>query len=395
MKAKRLLLLTLLLVAAIATGYWVGTQRDTPPLAEPALLPTGASAEAWLAQTVPDRVPPTTLSADERNSVQVYSEASPAVVNVTTRTVEMDFFQGAMPVEGTGSGFIVNRDGTIVTNYHVVANAQQIQITFADRSSFPARVVGVDPVSDLAVLRITPGQRKLPALTLGDSSRLQVGQKVMAIGNPFGFQGTLTTGVISALERTISTQTGALLDEAIQTDTAINRGNSGGPLLDSQGRVIGVNTLIFSPQGGGSIGIGFATPVNTVKFVLEDLVRHGRVRRPWVGVSAQDVWPELAELLELPVQEGLMVAEVFKGGPADRAGLRGGSRSVVVGRYRFLVGGDIIAAIDGQPMSSMLALNRLIYRKRPGDEVEITYYRGSEKRTIKVTLEERPQQVRR
>jgi len=395
MKATRLLLLTLLLVAAVVAGYWVGTQRDTPPLAQPTLLPTGASAEAWLAQTVPDRAPPTALSPDERNSVQVYSEASPAVVNVTTRTVEMDFFQGAMPVEGTGSGFIVNRDGTIVTNHHVVANAQQIQITLADRSSFPARVVGIDPISDLAVLRINPGQRKLPVLALGDSSSLQVGQKVMAIGNPFGFQGTLTTGVISALERTISTQTGALLDEAIQTDTAINRGNSGGPLLDSQGRVIGVNTLIFSPQGGGSIGIGFATPVNTVKFVLEDMVRYGRVRRPWVGVSAQDVWPELAELLELPVQEGLMVAEVLKGGPADRAGLRGGSRAVTVGRYRFQVGGDIITAIDGQPMSSMLNLNRLIYRKRPGDEVEITFYRGREKRTVKVTLEERPQQVRR
>ncbi|MGH9804667.1 MAG: S1C family serine protease [Candidatus Acidiferrales bacterium] len=395
MRGRKILLLSLLLVASIATGYWVGTQRDTPPLAEPALLPTGVSAEAWLAQTVPARVSPTALSADERNNVEVYSEASPAVVNVTTRTIEMDFFQGAVPVEGTGSGFIVNRDGTIITNYHVVANAQQVQITLSDRSSFPARVVGVDPISDLAVLRINPGQRKLPVLALGDSSRLQVGQKVLAIGNPFGFQGTLTTGVISALERTISTQSGALLDEAIQTDTAINRGNSGGPLLDSQGRVIGVNTLIFSPQGGGSIGIGFATPVNTVKFVLEDLVRHGRVRRPWVGVSAHDVWPELAELLELPVKEGLMVAEVFKGGPADRAGLRGGTRSVVVGRYRFLVGGDIITAIDGQPMTSMLSLNRLIYRKRPGDEVEITYYRGREKRSVKVALQERPQQVHR
>ena len=395
MKGRKVLLLSLLLVAAVVAGYWAGTQRDTPPLAEPSLLPAGARAEAWLAQTVPAKTAPTALSTDERNNVEVYAEASPAVVNITTRTVEMDFFYGAMPVEGSGSGFIVNRDGTIVTNYHVVANAEQVQVTLADRSSFAARVVGVDPVSDLAVVRINPGQRKLPVLTLGDSSRLQVGQKVLAIGNPFGFQGTLTAGVISALERTIRTETGALLDEAIQTDTAINRGNSGGPLLDSQGRVIGVNTLIFSPQGGGSIGIGFAIPVNTVKSVLEDLVRHGRVRRPWVGVSAHDVWPELAELLELPVKQGLMVAEVFEGGPAARAGLRGGTRSVIVGRYRFLVGGDIITAIDGQSINSMLDLNRLIYRKRPGDAVEITYYRGRDKRNVKVTLQERPQEPRR
>jgi S1-C subfamily serine protease len=298
-------------------------------------------------------------------------------------------------VEGSGSGFIVNSDGTIVTNYHVVADAQQVQVTLADRSSFAARVVGTDPVSDLAVLRINPGRRKLPVLPLGDSSRLQVGQKVLAIGNPFGFQGTLTAGVISALERTIRTGSGALLDEAIQTDTAINRGNSGGPLLDSQGRVIGVNTLIFSPQGGGSIGIGFAIPVNTVKYVLEDMVRYGRVRRPWVGVSAQEVWPELAELLNLPVKQGLLVAEVFDGGPAERAGLRGGTRSVIVGRYRFLVGGDIITAIDAQPMSSILDLNRLIYRKRPGDQAEITFYRGNQKRSVKVTLQERPPDLRR
>jgi S1-C subfamily serine protease len=395
MNRRRIPLLTLLFGAALLAGYWAGTQRHAPPLAEPGLLPTGASAEAWLAQTVPARVAPAALSPDERNNVQVYSEASPAVANVTTRTVEMDFFYGAVPVEGSGSGFIVNSDGTIVTNYHVVADAQQVQVTLADRSSFAARVVGTDPVSDLAVLRINPGRRKLPVLPLGDSSRLQVGQKVLAIGNPFGFQGTLTAGVISALERTIRTGSGALLDEAIQTDTAINRGNSGGPLLDSQGRVIGVNTLIFSPQGGGSIGIGFAIPVNTVKYVLEDMVRYGRVRRPWVGVSAQEVWPELAELLNLPVKQGLLVAEVFDGGPAERAGLRGGTRSVIVGRYRFLVGGDIITAIDAQPMSSILDLNRLIYRKRPGDQAEITFYRGNQKRSVKVTLQERPPDLRR
>jgi S1-C subfamily serine protease len=388
MNVRTTLLMVLLLAVAILTGYWAGTQRQASQLLLPSLVPAGASAEAWLAETVAAPAAPATLDTDERGIVSVYRRASSAVVNVTTRTVEFDFFYGAVPVEGSGSGFIVNRDGTIVTNHHVVAEAQQIQVTLADRSSYAARLVGQDPLSDLAVLRIDPGDRELPTLSLGDSSRLQVGQTVLAIGNPFGFQGTLTKGVISALERTIRTQSGALLDEAIQTDAAINRGNSGGPLLDSQGRVIGVNTVIFSPSGG-SVGIGFAIPVNTLKFVLNDLVRYGRVRRPWLGVSGNELWPELAQALELPVEEGVMVAEVIRGGPAEEAGLRGGRRWVIVSRYRFLVGGDIIVALDGEPVGSVLDINRFTYKKRPGDTVEVTYYRGDSKRTVKVRLEER------
>ncbi|MGH9862779.1 MAG: S1C family serine protease [Candidatus Acidiferrales bacterium] len=387
---RRALLLSLLLAVAVLGGTWAGRQKESAPLPAPSLASTEARADAWLAEVVGKSAAAATLSEDERTNVQVYAQASPAVVNITTRTVEMDFFYGAMPVEGSGSGFIVNDDGTIVTNYHVVGQAQQIQVTLADRSSFPARVVGQDPLSDLAVLRIKPAKRRLPSLRLGDSGQLRVGQKVLAIGNPFGFEGTLTTGVISALGREIRTEAGGVLDEAIQTDAAINRGNSGGPLLDSQGRVIGVNSVIFAPQGGGSIGIGFSIPVNTLKFVLSDLVQYGRVRRPWVGVSAIAVWPELAEALELPVKSGLMVARVLPRGPADRAGLRGGTRAVVVGRYRFPVGGDIIVALDGQPLESMTDLNRTVYKKRPGDTVEITYYRGKQKRSVKLSLEERP-----
>ncbi len=394
MKVRTATLLVLLLAVAVLAGYWAGSWRQAP-LPVPTLVSTGAEAEAWLAEVTATPARPIELSNDERNNVEVYRRASPAVVNITTRTVEMDFFWGAVPVEGSGSGFIVNQDGTIVTNHHVVANAQQVQVTLADRTSFPARVVGEDPVGDLAVVRIDPGRRKLPTVPLGNSDQLQVGQKVLAIGNPFGFQGTLTTGVISALERTIRTETGAVLDEAIQTDAPINRGNSGGPLLDSQGHVIGVNTVIFAPQGGGSIGIGFATPVNTLKSVLEDLVRYGRVRRPWLGVSALQNWPELAQALSLSTDKGLLVVEVFPGTAAAEVGLRGGQRVVVVGRYRLPTGGDIITEIDGQPVNSMLDLNRLIYKKRPGDTVELTYYRGGQKRTVKVELGERPEDIRR
>jgi S1-C subfamily serine protease len=389
MNARTGLLVALLLTVAILAGYWAGTQRQAASLPSPSLVPAGANAEAWLAETITPAVAPAALDTDERDVVGVYRRASPAVVNVTTRTVEFDFFYGAVPVEGSGSGFIVNRDGTIVTNHHVVAEAQEIQVTLADRSSYAAQLVGQDPLSDLAVLRIDPGDRELTTLSLGDSGQLLVGQTVLAIGNPFGFQGTLTKGVISALERTIRTQSGALLDEAIQTDAAINRGNSGGPLLDSEGRVIGVNTVIFSPSGG-SVGIGFAIPVNSLKFVLNDLVRYGRVRRPWLGVSGNEIWPELARALDLPVERGIMVAEVMRGGPADKAGLRGGRRWVIVGRYRFLIGGDIIVALDGEPVGSSLDINRFTYKKRPGDTVEVTYYRGDSKRTVEARLSERP-----
>src|SRR3972149_1169289 len=246
MRIRTVVLGVLLLAVAMLAGDLAGA-RATAPAPRPADAATGAP----LATLAP--VPPANLSEDERNSVEVYEQAAAAVVNVTTRAVEMDFFYGPVPVEGSGSGFLI-----------------------------AAKVVGVDPVTDLAVLQIRARGGKLPALPLGDSSQLQVGQKVLAIGNPFGFQGTLTTGVISALERTIRTETGALLDEAIQPAAAITRGNSGGPLLDSAGRVIGVNSVILSPSGG-SIGIGFAIPVNTLKFILTDLIREGRVRRPGVG----------------------------------------------------------------------------------------------------------------
>lgn len=390
MWSQNWLRIVLLLGLAAVAGYWASTRLKAPRLPEsPISTPASPEAEAWLEATLATPAAPTELSPDERNSVKVYQATSPAVVNITTRTLEMDFFYGVVPVEGSGSGFIIDQNGTIVTNSHVVSEAQQIRVTLADRSSYPATVQGMDPFSDLAVLKIEPGNKRLPTVALGNSGPLEVGQKVLAIGNPFGFQGTLTTGVISALGRTIRTESGALLDEAIQTDAAINRGNSGGPLLDSQGRVIGVNTLIISPSGG-SIGIGFAVPVNTLKLILGDLVRYGRVRRPWLGITGYELAPELADLLQLPVDRGVLVTEVARGGPAAQAGIRGGDRWVVVGRYRFLVDGDIIVSVDGQEVNTVTDLNRVIFKKRPGDSVEVTLYRDGDKRALTVTLAERP-----
>ena len=381
----------LVLVAVAVVGYWAG-QWMARPTAESALTSTSVEAPvvARVESAVAAPVSPASLSDDERRTIDVYRRASPAVVNITTRTMEWDFFYGAMPGGGTGSGFIVSEDGIIVTNLHVVEGARQIQVTFSDRSSLPGRVVGFDPLTDLAVVQIDPKERKLPTLPLGDSNQLQVGQRVIAIGNPFGFQATLTTGVVSALQRTLGTPSGALIDEAIQTDAAINPGNSGGPLLDSQGRVVGVNTLIFTPTGG-SVGIGFAIPVSTLKLILTDLVRHGRPQRPWLGIRTIEVVPELAEALKLPVENGVMIAEVVRGAPAAGAGLRGGSRSEIIGRMRFPVGGDIIVAIDGQKVETVIDLNRILAKKRPEDSIEVSFYRGGEKRTLRVQLALRPQ----
>ena len=392
MRLPRWAQVVVVLAAVGISGYWVG-QWAARPTAESALTsaPLDAPAVARVESAVSAPVSPASLSEDERRTVEVYRRASPAVVNITTRTVEWDFFYGATPGGGTGSGFIVSEDGIIVTNLHVVQGAQQIQVTLSDRTSFTGRVVGFDPLTDLAVVQIEPKERKLPTLPLGDSNQLQVGQRVIAIGNPFGFQATLTTGVVSALQRTLPTRSGALIDEAIQTDAAINPGNSGGPLLDSQGRVIGINTLIFTPTGG-SVGIGFAIPVSTLKLILTDLVRHGRPQRPWLGIRTIEVFPELARALKLPVESGVMVADVVRGAPAAGAGLQGSSRSEIIGRMRYPVGGDIIVAVDGQKVESVLDLNRILAKKRPQDSIEVSFYRGGEKRTLRVQLALRPPQ---
>jgi len=329
------------------------------------------------------------LTDEEAINVRVYRQTAPAVANVLTKATEYDFFMDPVPVEGAGSGFVIDERGYILTNFHVVQEAQSIEVVLGDQSRYPAKFIGADQRNDVALVKIDPKGKKIAALPLGDSGSLQVGQKVLAIGNPFGFQSTLTTGVVSALGRTVQTSQSTFIDEAIQTDAAINRGNSGGPLINSRGEVIGINSAIYTPSGT-TAGIGFAIPVNTAKMIAHDLITDGRVHLAYLGIQTIPVGGNLAEALELPVQEGLLVEVAAKGGPAAVAGIRGGDRVVQAGMQRIAIGGDVITAIDGQKMSSPMDLNIALNRKRPGDIMTLTVYRAGKKMDVPVKLAERP-----
>ncbi len=355
-------------------AYWAGARWGTRE-------PSSVIAEI-------DTLKPGELTTDEALNVRIYKQAAPSVANIVTRAVEYDFFLNPVPVEGAGSGFVIDERGYILTNFHVVQQAQTIEVTLGDKSRYQAKFVGGDARNDVALLKVDPRGSKLVALPMADSSSLQVGQRVLAIGNPFGFQSTLTTGVISAVGRTVQTGEQTFIDEAIQTDAAINRGNSGGPLLDSHGQVIGVNSAIFAPTGT-TAGIGFAIPINTAKQIAQDLINEGRVRRAYLGIEGTEVWPELAQALSLPVREGFMVERVTPNGPAARAGIRGGNRRIVAGMRYMMIGGDILVAVNGLKISSQLDLNLALNRKRPGDSISVTLYRGSEKMDVKVALSER------
>src|SRR5271156_442387 len=261
------------------------------------------------------------LDAEEQNNISVYRKNIGSVVNITSRVMTFDFFYGLVPQEGQGSGFVIDKEGHVLTNYHVIAEARQVEVTLHNRKKYKATIVGTDKSHDLAVVQIKAPD--LQPMTLGDSTNLQVGQKVYAIGNPFGFAGTLTRGIVSSI-REVHEPDGLVIEEAIQTDAAINPGNSGGPLLNGHGEVIGINTMIASNGAGQSAGIGFAIPINTAKAVVNDLVTLGRVRRPALGVRTIPIDSEIAEELSLAADYGLLIVQAVSGGSADRAGLRGG-----------------------------------------------------------------------
>lgn len=332
------------------------------------------------------------LDFAEKRVIEVYEAVSPAVVNVTTQVLRRSFFFEAIPEEGAGSGFVLDDEGHILTNYHVIEGARQIEVTFTDDTTVPAQLIGGDPRNDIAVLKVEVPHDLLVPVELGNSHNLQVGQRAIAIGNPFGqFGGTLTTGVISALDRTLQSADNRQITGIIQTDAAINRGNSGGPLLDSAGRVIGINTAIFSPSGTNS-GVGFAVPVDTIRRVLPDLLTLGRYRHPWLGIRfGYRLSPSLAEILGTPVEQGILLVELEQDSPLARSGVRGAQQEIVLGNQRVFIGGDVLLRVNGEPALSMETLQTYLETTyQVGDTVSVIVLREGEELSLEVELTEEP-----
>ena len=328
------------------------------------------------------------LTGDEENSVAIYRQLNAGVVNITNRAVAYDFFFNPIPSASSGSGFILDAQGRILTNHHVVQGAQRLEVSLADGSKWVAKLVGADPVTDLAVVQIMAPPQALTVLPLGDSSALQIGQKVLAIGNPFGLEHSLSAGIVSSVRKFV--KTGATeLEDVIQTDAAINPGNSGGPLLDSDGRVIGINTAIFSTSGG-NIGIGFAIPVNTAKRVVADILTRGYVVYAYLGTDTQTLTPAVARALELLTDQGAIVVRIAKGSPAARAGLKGGTQQVVIGNAIVVIGGDIVVGADGLKILNSEELRRLLRKHQPGEIMKLEILRQGKRMELEVKLSEQP-----
>jgi S1-C subfamily serine protease len=382
----RLLRPAILALVIAGTFFYFTTWRSNAKSA-------GSNPAGWLSH--PEKVEITEassgegLDSEEQNNISVYRKNIPSVVNVTSRAMTFDFFYGLVPQEGQGSGFVIDKDGHILTNYHVIADARQVEVTMHNRKKYKATVVGTDPAHDLAVILIKAPDL-VPAV-LGDSRNLQVGQKVYAIGNPFGLAGTMTRGIVSSI-RPVREPNGATIDEAIQTDAAINPGNSGGPLMNWHGEVIGINTMILSSVGQNA-GIGFAIPINTAKAVLNDLMTLGRVRRPALGVRTIPISAELATEMALPADYGLLIVQVTPGGSADLAGLHGGTERAYLGNIPIMLGGDLIIAIDGEKVEDEQDLSQMMNNHRAGDTVKLTIYRDKKKMDVKVALGEAREQV--
>ncbi len=324
------------------------------------------------------------LLPSEQNNIAVYKKALPSVVNITSSMVTYDFFYVAVPEQGQGSGFILNKKGDILTNYHVVSNAQNVEVTLYNKHQYKAQVLMTDKAHDLALLKIDATDL-LPA-TLATSRNLQVGQLVYAIGNPFGLSGTMTRGIISSI-RSIRGPMGNLISDAIQTDAAINPGNSGGPLLNSQGDVIGMNTMIDT--GGGAdqnAGIGFAIPIDAAKAALNDFARYGKVLRPTLGARYLSIGPDIASQLGLPAVPGVLVERTVPGGPADRAGILGGKQQAYLGNTPIFIGGDLIVAIDGDQVTNDQDIAEIMDGHQAGQTVTVTIYRGQKRMDVKVVL---------
>ena len=392
MNIRRLAFLVVLIVA----GFWLVTtfgipgvqelprlaHRDLPALTHQVPLNHSLDLTEAEAQSSYDNV--------EQNNISVYKRVLPAVVNITSTAMAYDFFWGAVPQQGQGSGFIVDSHGHILTNFHVIEGGKQVEVTLSNKHKYKAQVVLTDKPHDLALLQIDAPN--LTPAVLSNSENLQVGQKVYAIGNPFGLNGTMTTGIISAL-RSVRGPEGNLIENAIQTDAAINPGNSGGPLLNSHGEVIGINSLIATDPNAQvaveqSAGIGFAIPINTAKAVLEDFAHYGRIRRPSLGITSLPIGPELAQQMGLAADYGVLIQRVLPGGAAERAGLHGGRQQAYLGNTPIYLGGDLIIAIDGREVTSAQDLSQIMDEHKTGDTVTVTVLRGQHKVSVQVRLEE-------
>ncbi|MFL5973077.1 MAG: S1C family serine protease, partial [Gaiellaceae bacterium] len=350
----------------------------------------------------PGAVAPADFARGRRLSVnEIYRRSAPGVVQITTTsTVEVEpdpflnpfGFPEEQRQQALGSGFVIDTAGRIVTNFHVVQGAEQIEVSFSNRDSVHARVVGTDPSTDLALLKVNVDARALRPLDLGNSDRVRVGDSVVAIGNPLGLERSVTAGIISALHRPLTAPNEFTIDDVIQTDASINSGNSGGPLIAANGSVIGVNTAIATGNTGarGNIGIGFAVPMNTVRNVVSQLIEKGRVEHPFIGVGAQEVDQEIAQLFNLPAERGLLVVRVYESSGAAGAEMQAGTREVVIDGESYLLGGDFIVEIDGKPVSQAEDLRKAIMGKKVGDQITIEAYRGDEKRSFDVKLGRQP-----
>jgi S1-C subfamily serine protease len=379
MKLRRFLLIVLLV-----GGFWFLTTHLPSSLDRFSLgrlFHTAGSGDGSALQLSEAEAAPA-YDAEEQNNIAIYKRVLPSVVNITSKSLVYNFFFEPVPQQGQGSGFILDKAGHVLTNFHVIAGANRgIEVKLSNKRNYSAKVVGTDRMHDLALLQIEAPN--LEPVTLADSSGLAVGQKVYAIGNPFGLAGTMTRGIISSI-RSIGGSEGAPIENAIQTDAAINPGNSGGPLLNTRGEVIGINTMIASNGADQSSGIGFAIPINTAKAVLADIIRYGKVKRPSLGIVSYAIGPDLASQMGLAVDSGILIQKVIPGGAAERAGLRGGSQQAYVGNTPILLGGDLIVAIDGQQVSDPQEVNAIMEKHQAGDTISVTFYRGRKQITLKL-----------